>query len=514
MLQIRRIFQLLEAGHSQRKISVEQSVSRNTIKSYIEKAEKSSKSNSELLGLDDQGLFEFFNQQEVNKETDIRLQDIRGRLPNYIKELGRTGVTRQLLWEEYIKEVPDGYSYSQFCDHLASQLRVTKAVMHFDHEPGAVLQVDFAGDNIHYVDRGTGEIIDCPVLVCVLPYSHYTYIEALASAKQEFFFAAMCRALTYFGGVPHGIKSDNMKQYVVKSCKYEPAFTVLAEQWSLHYQTNLLAARVRKPRDKASVEKGVDLAYKRVYAPMRDETYYSVDELNQRIFDLLYEHNHRPMQNRQYSRYERFAQNEQPLLLPLPGHPFIIKHTAEAKVDPSYHVTLGEDWHHYSVPYQHIGKKVRLVYDALEVEIYLGHQRVSLHKRGYRKHGYTTVPEHMPSSHRHYVESKGWDADYFLSQAFDTGENTGQIIKRVLESRFFTEQTFKSCLGILRLSGRYGKDRLEAACKRALPNSMVNYKTIKSILERNLDKQSNAMVFYDSLSIPGHDNLRGSNEYC
>ena len=113
MLQIRRIFQLLEAGHSQRKISVEQSVSRNTIKSYIEKAEKSSKSNSELLGLDDQGLFEFFNQQEVNKETDIRLQDIRGRLPNYIKELGRTGVTRQLLWEEYIKEVPDGGSTSE-----------------------------------------------------------------------------------------------------------------------------------------------------------------------------------------------------------------------------------------------------------------------------------------------------------------------------------------------------------------------------------------------------------------
>lgn len=512
MLQIRRILQLLQSGCSERSISRDLSISRKTIKAYIDKLTQSDKKIGDLLSLSDFTLSEIIHSKSVAREKDERYQVLCKQFPLYVSELKRTGVTRQLLWNEYIKEHETGYSYSQFCEYLSAHLDIAKAVMHFEHIPGAVLQVDFAGDNLSYINKSTGEIIECPVLVCALPYSHYMYVEALVSAKQEHFFAALGRSLEYIGGVPQGIKSDNMKQYVSKSNRYEPCFTEVAEQWSLHYNTSLTATRVRKPRDKASVEKGVDLAYKRIYAPLRNEEFYSLAELNQRVFQLLKEHNQIKMQNRPYSRYERFIQDEHPLLISLPQSPFIIKHVATAKVQRNYHVTLGEDWHHYSVPFKNIGKQISIVYDVNDVEIYYDYLRIAVHKRNYKKHSYTTIEEHMPPRHRYYNETRGWDSEYFLAKANDIGENTGQVIKKILDSRVFTEQAYNSCLGILRLANRYGNDRLEASCIRAIHAGIVNYKSIKNILEKNLDKQKFTQI-NDELNIPEHFNLRGADAY-
>ena len=512
MLQIRRVLQLLQAGFSNRMLSKELGISRNTVQTYIDKIKKSGKNFSELLSLND---FELSQSLHGNKEgikNDERYHDLFDRFPVYAEELKKRGVTRLLLWNEYVNETGSGYSYSRFCEHFSGYLLSTRSVMHFEHTPGLVMQADFAGDNLHYINNQTGEIIECPVLVCVLPYSHYMYIEALISAKQEHLFAALGRCLEYFGGVAKSIKSDNMKQYVSKANRYEPCFTEVAEQWSLHYNTSLTAARVKKPRDKASVEKGVDLAYKKIYAPLRNEELYSLEELNQRVLQLLDRHNRMQMQNRPFSRYERFIQEEKPTLTPLPKDPFVIKHVATAKVQKNYHVTLGEDWHHYSVPYQYIGRQVRLVYDTVEVEIYNGLQRIAIHKRNYKKHSYTTMGEHMPPSHQHYKEARGWDGEYFLAKANEIGEGVEQVIKKVLDSKIFTEQTYNSCLGIFRLGQRYGNDRLEAACKRTFQIRAVNYKVIKNILEKNLDKQI-YIEFNDEVKIPEHDNLRGSQVY-
>lgn len=512
MLQIRRILQLLAQGQSKRKISQVVHSGRHTIDAYVLKIEQSGLTLAELAKLSDADLAALLYSGNQILPTDQRYDDLETRLDYFKKELTRTGVTKLRLWEEYRQEVTEGYSYSQFCDHLAIHTRKSAATMHFEHKPGERVQVDFAGKPLSYIDSSTGEIISCPVLICVLPFSGYSYVEALQSACQEHLFPALGRCMSYFGGVPQNVLSDNMKQYVHKSNRYEPVFSEMAEQWSLHYNTTLSAARVSKPKDKPSVENTVHLAYIRMYAPLRNETFYSLYELNQGILATLATHHSTLFQKRSYSRLSRFVQEEQPLLKALPPEPFMIKHTALAKVQKNYHVILGEDWHQYSVPYQFIGKQVKIIYGNDEVEIYLGLQRIAVHQRDYRKHGYTTLAEHMPEKHKKYLETKGWNPDYFLQKAKEMGESSLEIMSRILQSKTFTEQAYNACLGLLRLCERYGQDRFENACKRAIHAPRVSYRLIHNILSNNLDKQSESQMtlFTD---IPDHENLRGPQAY-
>jgi transposase len=512
MLQIRRILQLLEQGQSKRKISRVLHASRHTIDGYVLKIEESGLSLPLLTKLSDADLGTLIYSSNNEPQPDQRYGDLKARLDNFLKDLSRTGVTKLRLWEEYRQEVPEGYGYSQFCEHLAVYNQRSAATMHFEHKPGERVQIDFAGKPLSYIDSSTGEIIICPVLVCVFPFSGYSYVEALQSARQEHLFPALGRCMSYFGGVPQNVLSDNMKQYVHKSNRYEPLFSEVCEQWSLHYNTTLSAARVGKPKDKPSVENTVHLSYMRVYAPLRNDTFYSLPELNQSILSALVKHHHTLFQKRSYSRLDRFTQQEQPLLKTLPDEPFVLKHTVMAKVQKNYHVILGEDWHQYSVPYQLIGKQVKIIYDSDEVEIYLGMQRIASHKRDYRKHGYTTLAEHMPEKHKKYHETKGWDAEYFLRKAKELGECSFEITTRILEARTFTEQAYNACLGLLRLADQYGNDRFENACKRAILAPRVNYRLIDNILTNNLDKLSeDQMTLFTA--IPDHENLRGPQAY-
>lgn len=511
MLQVRRILQLLQEGRSKRLISKDLGISRNTVDDYESKYIQSVQSLDVLLSLGDHALWEALHpKDQLTKEDNPRYEDFVSRIPFYLAELKRPGVTRQLLWQEYIAEGPEGYRYAQFCVHLTDYLRKNRATMHFEHNPGEFLQVDFAGSSLTYVDRDTGEIITCPVLVCVLPYSGKMYVEALPKASSEHLFASLGRCMTFLGGVPRNILCDNLKQVVTKSNRYEPTLSELAQQWALHYGTNFTTARVGKPKDKPSVEKGVDLAYKRIYAPLRNEELHSLSELNYRIAGQLDKHNQSTFQKRSFSREDRFIEQERPSLKSLPTEPFAIKHVTQAKVQKNYHVILGEDWHQYSVPYEHIGKQVKIIYDSSEVEIYLGMQRIAVHKRSFRRYGYTTFPEHMPGEHRQYMEMRGWDADYFTNKARQIGEHTEWVITKVLSSKTFPEQTYNACLGILGYAKKYSSERLEAACKRAYGSAVVNYRIIGNILKNNLDRQNEAQL---EIRLPEHDNIRGATCY-
>jgi hypothetical protein len=247
---------------------------------------------------------------------------------------------------------------------------------------------------------------------------------------------------------------------------------------------------------------------------MRNETYYSLHELKNRVFELLEEFNDRPMQEYGISRRERFLQQEKATLRPLPESPFSLKNRTRAKVKKNYHVILGEDMHSYSVPHQYVSQETSIVYDEDVVEIFLGNlQRIAIHPRDTRRYGYSTLPEHRSESHRCYLEQRGWCQDDFIEMAARIGENTGKSIDRLLTSRVFIEQTYDSCIGVLQLGKKYGNDRLELACKRANLGSRVNYKIIKNILENNLDK----LQVQESLSIlfiPEHTNIRGPQAYC
>lgn len=511
MQQVRTIIQQLRKGFSGRKISRELKISRNTVKQYADLFEASAYSLEELHKMDDAGLSAIAYADAKQMQANSRNEDFKSRIPYFLAELKRTGVTKQLLWEEYKKDNTDGYAYSQFCDLFAQSRKIHEATMHFVHRPAEVMMVDFAGDNICYVDKASGELVSCPVFVGVLPYSGYSFVVALPNATQPHVIKALNLCLAYFGGVPQSIKCDNMKTAVSKSNRYEPVFTDTLGQWALHNNTSLLAARVRKPKDKASVETEVKLAYQRIYAPLRDKIFFSIDELNTNFTEQLVAHHQRCFQKKDYSRSESFIKNEKALLLPLPAEVYVIKHVTKAKVQKNYHITLGENWHHYSVPFSFIGKTVNAIYDTDNVEIYFEHKRIALHRRSYKPHDFTTIKEHMPESHQRYAEQKGWTSDYFLEQAAKLGSCTHIYFQGVLKARRFAEQNYNACLGILRLAKSYSDVRVEAACKRALTGQTYSYTTINNILIHNLDTlEAEQPTLFD---MPNHNNLRGPEAY-
>ncbi len=514
MHQIKRVIELHLQGRGIRQIWRLTGISRNTIREYLRRMALSGKPLEELLSLEDSALGRIvlvdpMEKNRAGRIADDRYGSIEGRLDYYKTELGRRGVTRQLLWEEYRNDHPNGYSYSQFCEHLGRHLKREQAVMHFNHRPGEQLQADFAGDKLGYVERSTGEWIICESLVCSMRFSHYLYVEALRSQRQEELIKGLVNTFNYLGGVPESTKFDNTKSAVTRASRYEPTFTEAMEMLAAHYGTTILAARVQKPRDKPSVEKGVSIAYNQIYGPLRDRIFYSLEELNAAIRQQLEIINSKPFQKKTGSRRALFETHEKPLLKELPCDPYLIKHVTEGKVQRNYHVILGEDRHQYSVPYTLIGKRLRIIYTSDTVEVYDGLSRVAVHKRNYQKNGYTTLPEHMPEKHRYYTQQKGWNAEYFEQEASRVGKATVHVVQRILKSRNFYEQTYNSCLGILRLGNQYGHQRLESACQRIQDAPLVNYGMVANILKRHLDQTSSG----PDLLTPPHEQIRGSENY-
>ena len=511
MQNVRSIIQYLQRGFSGLKISRNLNISRNTFKIYADRLTASGFNLEQLQQMNDEELAGVVYADAKQLQADPRREDFTSRVPYFLAELKRTGVTQQLLWEEYKKENPDGYEYSQFCELFVRHRKVNEATMHFKHRPADLMMVDFAGEPLHYVNCATGEMVTCPVFVAVLPCSGYSFVIALADAKQPNIIKALNSCLQYFGGVSMNIKFDNMKTAVSKSSRYEPVFTETLQQWSIHNNITLLAARVRKPKDKASVENQVKLSYQRIYAPSRNRIFFSLDELNEDIAGQLDLYHHRSFQRKDYSRLESFTGNEKKLLQELPAEPYVIRHVARAKVQKNYHITLGENWHHYSVPFSFIGKTVNAIYDTDTVEIYFEHKRIALHKRNYKPHDFTTIEEHMPESHQRYSEQRGWTPEYFLEQAAIVGASTHLYIQGVLKARRFTEQTYNACLGIIRLAKSYTPVRVEAACKRALTGQCYSYTTINNILINNLDTLDPVQPLL--FSMPEHNNVRGPGAY-
>ncbi len=511
MLQIRRIIQLKADGKSKSHIARTLGIHRATLNTYLSKLSATGQSIPELLALNEEELSRQVYREHNTLQPDERLQILQRRFPGYKKELKKTGVTRQLLWQNYIDEYPDGYSYTQFCEHYRRYRTTLDATMHLQHEPGLSLQVDFAGKFLTYRDCLTGELISCPVLVCTMPYSGYTYVEALGSARQEFLFCAMNRCLEFLGGVPRTILSDNMKQYVLKNDRYEFTFSEMVDQWSVHYNTTLEVTRPGKPKDKPSVENAVYHAYLRIYALLRNEEFGSLAELNTRIRELLVQHNEKRFQKKPLSRQKLFLEDEQPQLLSLPNDPFLVRRITKAKVQKDYHVLLGEDKHLYSVPFQYIGQQTTIIYSERHVEVYRDYTRIATHNRSLRKYGHSTMEEHMPPGHLAWKEQLGWNADYFLAYARTIGNHAEEVFQQILASKDLVEQTYRSCIGLKRLAALYGHNRFENACVRAMQGNKVSYGMIKTILKNNLDRLP--VIEENLFSLPVHQNIRGKHVY-
>jgi transposase len=515
MLQVRRILQLLHNGVSKKRtIARDLDLSRNTVKNYLHIIQHTAMVYADLLALDDAALGVVIHEPaRLIQSGDKRYQALQEFMPVIEQELKKTGVTRELLWQEYRMEQPAGYGYTQFCHYISEYFVRKDLTMHFVHKPGEKMLVDFAGKTISYLNEEDKEV-KCQVFVAILPYSGYTYTEAVHSQKQGDFVRCLENAMKYFGGVPQCIISDNLASCIKRADRYEPELTELLEQFSVHYNTTVTATRVAKPKDKASVEKAVHLAYQRIYAPIRNQSITSLARLNAAIaIQTELHHSRKFRQSAETTRQVLFDADEKHLLRALPAATIEISNATTAKVQRNYHIVLGQDWHYYSVPYQYVGKEVKIIYTHATVEIYYEYQRIALHKRNMYKNHYSTQKEHMPESHLHYAQIKGWDAPYFRTKALALSPDIAQAIEEVLQSRFFYEQTFNACLGILRLADKYTVPRLSIACALAVKAKAVSYRFISNILKNNMDQRNQAAPVETQTIIDFHENIRGPQAY-
>lgn len=423
-----------------------------------------------------------------------------------MRELRKRHVTLSLLWQEYREAHPDGYEYSWFCEAYAAWRGRQDLVMRQNHKLGEKCFVDYAGDTISVVNPETGEIRKAFVFVGALGGSSYTYAEAVCSQELPSWIASHVRMFAFFGGVPEVLVPDNLKTGVTKANYYEPDINLTYQEMAEHYRVAVLPARVRKPKDKAKVESAVLLAERWILAALRNRTFFSLEEVNEAISELLAKLNSRPFQKLPGSRRQIFEAEEKLILRPLPKEPYVFGQWKKARVNVDYHIEV--EGHHYSVPYSLAREAVEVRMTGTMVEVFHAGRRVASHVRSYRRGVTTTVKEHMPPRHRNMTE---WTPERILSWAAGIGPTVATLAGRIMESRQHPEQGFRACFGLLRLSSQYGKERLEAACSRALSVGACSYRSVHSILEKSLDRQ---LSFPLSLRSAGHhENVRGSEYY-
>ncbi len=491
-----------------RQIAKAVNVSRPVVSETISRLKTSGLSYRDIKEMSDSDLTA---QLSSKKEYINKAELLIDNFPEYAKELKRKGVTKYLLWEEYLQENPEGLKYSRFCYHFQQWIKDEKLSMHIDHKAGDKMFVDYTGGKMEIQDFETGEIIPVEVFVAILPSSQLTYVEASVSQNQEEFMRSNERAIRYFGGVPSAIVPDNLKSGVINASIYEPEINPLFSDFADHYRTAVVPARARKPKDKAHVENAVKIIYSRIFAPLRNITFHSLEELNRAIQIKLEDHNNTKLSKMTVSRRELFEEVERSELKPLPVYPYPLKHFQDGRVAFNYHVELKEDKHYYSVPYLLRKQRVRIIYDERNVAIYHDNIRIVQHKRNRLSHKYTTRKDHMPIQHRF---AEDWNPDKLKWWAGNLGDDTLRVITHILESKPYPEQAYKSSLGILSLAKKYGNDILNITCRKACNMERVNYVFISDEIQRVKDQNETDLDENILSLLPEiHENIRGKEYY-
>jgi len=504
MRKIREVLRLKwKCGLKNRAIARSCSISHSTVSEYLQRAKAAGLSWPLPADLDEDALFLLLFPTPSHPSSKII------PCPDWSlihTELRRKSVTLRLLWVEYREAHPDGYGYSQFCELYRQWAKRLKPSMRLSHKGGEKLFVDYAGQTVPIVDPHSGEIRQAQIFVAVLGASNYTYAEANWSQDLPNWTGAHVRAFTFIGGVPEIVVPDNLKAGVKHPCRYEPDLNPTYQDLAQHYGTAVIPARPRKAKDKAKVEVGVQVVERWILARLRNRTFFSLADLNQAIRELLDELNTRLMKHLGRSRRELFEALDRPALKPLPEQPYEFAIWKEARVNIDYHVEF--EHHYYSVPHTLIHEEVYVRATEGTIEIFFNNQRIASHRRSNALGRHTTLSEHMPPAHQEYQE---WSPDRFTRWAQTIGPHTTQLVQALLTSRKHPQQAYRSCLGLLRLASRYGEERLEAACCRALPAGIHSYKGVKNILDAKLDQvepEEPAPVVP-----PSHENIRGQTYY-
>jgi transposase len=506
MTNYREILRLHSLGLNHSQISVSTGTARQTVITALQKAA--------VKGLD-------WNAAEIMNDKDISsiLSGSADNKPIYMKpdytyihnEMQKPGVTLQLLWMEYSEkcrtagEIP--YQLTQFKKYYREHVVTNKATMHISRNPGELMEVDWAGQTAAITDVDTGDKIDAYIFVASLPYSGYSYVEAFLSQNQEAWCAAHVNAYKYFSGVTRILVPDNLKTGIIKHTKSEVIVNRSYQELAEHYGTAIIPARVKTPKDKATVEGTVGIISTWILAAIRNEQFFSLYDLNEVIHERLHIFNHKPFQKKDGSRASQFAE-ERLSLMPLPPTPYELAIWKQATVSFNYHIAVEENF--YSVPFEYIKRVVDVRLTMRTVEVFYEGSRICSHVRRHGKRNwYTTDKNHMPPDHRHYME---WDGDRFRNWASEIGNSAVKVISAILSTHKIEQQGYRSCMALVKLADKYPSDHVEAACLRALNYSnQPTYKIVQAILKNGQDiEQGNTNV------VPDHTQygfVRGAEYY-
>lgn len=426
--------------------------------------------------------------------------------PAMQRELKRRGVTLALLWQEYLAEHANGYSYTRFCELYGEWRKHLSATMRQTHVAGEKLFVDWAGDTIGVVDPATGEVGDARIFVAALGASNFTYAEARWTETLPDWIGAHVNAFAAIGGVPQALVPDNLKTGITKPSRYEPGINRTYQDLADHYGCVVLPTRIVRPRDKAKVEVAVQIVERFVLAKLRNRTFFSLAELNAAIRTCVAEINAKIMRRVGQSRAELLQTLERPALKALPSEPYAYAEWKRARVAPDYHIEIAG--HFYSVPSKLIREIVEARITAATVEIFHKGRRIASHARSPVRNRHTTIIEHMPSAHRRYAE---WTPARMMSEAASIGPATVALFEAIMQAKPHPEQGFRSCLGIISLVKSYGPERVEAACRRGNDIGATTYGSVASILKSGLDKVVRRET--SSEAPLHHGNIRGAGYY-
>jgi transposase len=496
-----------EAGLSNRQIASSCNVGRSTVANYLERAQEAGLGWPLPEDLDEDQL-----EQLLFPDGDGQGLQPSRPLPDMEqihKELRRVHVTLQLLWEEYRAEHPDGYSYTQFCEHYKRWKAPLEVTLRQRHTAGEKTFLDWAGKTLTWTDPWTGAAHTAYLFVAVLGASDYTFAEAFPDRQLAHWIEAHVHMCEFLGGVTRLWVPDNAKTGVDKPCYYEPEINASYAELGDHYGVAILPTRTYSARDKAKVENAVLHAERRILARLRDQTFFGLAETNAGIRTCLQDLNERPFQKMRGSRTELFKELDQPVLRPLPPRRYELGEWRRAKANIDYHVQV--DWHFYSVPYALTQQQVDVRLSANTVEIFHKSRRVAAHVRSRVRAGFTTDATHRPKSHQKHLE---WTPGRLIDWARSVGPECAHMVTHILESRPHPEQGYRACLGIMRLARNYGNERTEASCRRALAADACSFHSIQSILKTKLDQQPLPESDDDPTPmVRDHHNIRGEAYY-
>lgn len=489
-----------DLGLDRRQIARSLNISHSTVGEYVKRAADACLNWPLDEKMDDEALTRllFGKQKQLSRKAPPDVEYIR-------RELAKKGVTLMLLWQEYQKDNPDGYRYTQYCEYFRRYQKSLDVSLRMNHKAGEKLFVDYAGKTMFVIDPDTGEAGEVQIFVSVLGASGYIYAEATPTQELSNFIGSHVRAFSFYGGVPAIVVPDNLKSGVKKACRYEPDINPTYLDMATYYGCAIIPARPAKPKDKAKVENAVLQVERWIIAPLRNRVFFSLAELNEAIAELLTKLNEKPLTKLDKSRLCLFEETDRSALKPLPRRAYEFATFKKARVNIDYHIEV--DGTYYSVPYQLVRKEAEVRITSRVVEIIYHGKRVASHMRCFKKGAYVTKDEHRPLSHQKHLE---WTPSRMIAWAKETGPGAAELVSAIFESKAHKEQGYRACLGIIRLSGRYGGERVEAACGRALRLGATSYKSVASILERGLDS---VPAEEEPAVAVKHANIRGSGYY-